>query len=69
LWRSFIESVSHRKRGERAMNAICALHNGSQATLLHCSKIAAQLRKHPFQKIKNSKLFQSITPVYSTLTS
>jgi hypothetical protein len=26
----FIESVSHPKRGEPAMNAICALHNGSQ---------------------------------------
>jgi hypothetical protein len=37
--------------------------------VLHCSKIAVQLPKQTPDKIKNSKLFQSITPVYSAVTS
>jgi hypothetical protein len=40
-----------------------------KADLLHCNKSGAQLSKQPSDKIKNSKLFQSITPVYSALTS
>jgi hypothetical protein len=40
-----------------------------KAALLHCSKISAQLSKHPSDQIKNSKLFQPITHVYSALTS
>jgi hypothetical protein len=40
-----------------------------KADLLHCSKIAFQLPKQTSDKIKNSKLFQSITPVYSAVTS
>jgi hypothetical protein len=34
-----------------------------KATLLHCSKIGAQLSKLPSDNIKNSKLFQSINHV------
>jgi hypothetical protein len=40
-----------------------------KADLLHRSKIGARLSKQPSDKIKNSKLFQLITPVYSALTS
>jgi hypothetical protein len=40
-----------------------------KADLLHCSKIAVQLPKQTPGKIKNSKLFQSITSVYSAVTS
>jgi hypothetical protein len=40
-----------------------------KARLLHCSKIGIQLPKQTSDKIKNSKLFQSITPVFSAVTS
>jgi hypothetical protein len=40
-----------------------------KADLLHCSKIAVQLSKQTPGKIKNSKLFQSITAVHSAVTS
>jgi hypothetical protein len=40
-----------------------------KAVLLHCSKIAAQLSERPSGKIKKRKLFQSITPVLSVVTS
>jgi hypothetical protein len=40
-----------------------------KAILLHCSKMAFPLPQQTSGQIRNSKLFQSITSLYSALTS
>jgi hypothetical protein len=46
------------------MDAICALHNGSQGQIAALQQILSPLGKEASNKIRNGKLFQSIAAVY-----